>query len=83
MGVVPAGGWPNPADDVRILLDKFNEAYTAILQDLEKAWAEGNGGALGSAIGKMFTLKSAADGLFKIPLPGGDGSYGSEFRVTP
>jgi hypothetical protein len=83
MGVVPAGGWPNPAPEVQGLLKTFNEAYTAILQDLERAWAEGNEGALYSAIGKMFTLKSAADTLFKIPLPGGAGSYGPEFRVTP
>ena len=82
MGVVPAGGWSNPDPEVQGLLRTFNVDYTAILQDLEKAWAEGNGDALTSSIGTMFSLKSTADELLKTPLPGGDGSYGPEFRVT-
>lgn len=91
MGVVPDGGWPNPAPAVQRLLQKFNADYTAILQDLEKAWAEGNQDALSASVGKMRSLKNrtsdptkdtAVDELLKTPLPGGDGSYGPEFRVT-
>ncbi|MGH3813205.1 MAG: ferritin-like domain-containing protein [Pseudonocardiaceae bacterium] len=82
MGVVPAGGWPNPDPEVQDLLRTFNENYTSILQDLERAWAEGNEDALTSSIGTMFLLQGTADELLTIPLPSGDGSYGPEFRVT-
>ncbi|MGH3694967.1 MAG: ferritin-like domain-containing protein [Pseudonocardiaceae bacterium] len=82
MGVVPAGGWPDPAEHVRDLLRTFNEAYTDILQDLEKAWAEGSNAVLGGSIGKMFALQSAAQELFETPLPGGEGSYGPDFRAV-
>lgn len=82
MGVVPAGGWPNPNPEVQGLLRIFNADYISILQDLEKAWAEGDEDALTSSIGTMFALKSTADELLMTPLPGGDGSYGPEFRVT-
>jgi len=82
MGVVPAGGWPNPDPPVQGLLQTFNSNYTAILQDLEMAWAEGDEAALTRSIGTMFSLQGTADELLNIPLPGGDGSYGPEFRVT-
>lgn len=91
MGVVPAGGWPNPDPTVQGLLQESNAAYTSILQDLETAWAEGDQEALRRSIGTMFSLKNrtsdpagdtAVDRLLKTPLPGGDGSYGPEFRVT-
>ena len=82
MGVVPAGGWPSPDPAVQGLLQKFNTEYTALLQDLDKAWIGGGSSALGPAIGKMFSLTSTAGELLKAPLPGGDGVYGPEFRVT-
>lgn len=82
MGRVPAGGWPNPSPAVRSLLQKFNADYTSILQNLEKAWGEGDPNALNNSIGTMFSLKSTADRLLMSPLPGGNGSYGPEFRVT-
>jgi hypothetical protein len=82
MGVVPAGGWPNPNPEVQGLLRVFNADYMSILENLEKAWAEGNEDALTSSIGTMFSLKSTADELLMTPLPGGGGSYGPEFRVT-
>lgn len=90
MGVVPAGGWPNPNSEVQCLLREFNTEYKSILQDLEKAWAEGDETALTDSIRTMFTLKNrtqdpamdkAVDKLLKTPLPGGDGSYGPEFQV--
>jgi Ferritin-like len=83
MGVVPPGGWPNPDPTVQGLLQKFNTDYTALLQGLDKAWAEGDLSALHSAIGTMFSLTSTAGELMKAPLPGsGDVVYGPEFRVT-
>jgi hypothetical protein len=81
MGVVPAGGWPNLDSEVQGLLRTFNVDYTALLQDLERAWAEGDKSALSSAISKMFSLRNTVDELMKTPLPGGEGSYGPEFRV--
>jgi hypothetical protein len=82
MGVVPAGGWPNPDPAVQGLLQTFNADYTSILRDLEKAWAEGDVEALTSSIRTMFSLQGTANELLTIPLPSGDGSYGPEFRVT-
>jgi Ferritin-like len=91
MGRVPDGGWPNPASEVKKLLQQFNTDYLAILQDLEKAWTDGDQGALRESVTKMRSLKNltsdpandtAVDKLLKTPLPGGDGSYGPEFRVT-
>jgi hypothetical protein len=82
LGVVPAGGWPDPAPEVQGFLQKFNAHYTAILRDLEEAWAEGSDRALRDSVKKMFLLKSTAEQLLKTPLPGGGGSYGPEFRVT-
>lgn len=81
MGVVPAGGWPNPNPEVQGLLRTSNTNYTTLLQELDKAWTEGDNSALSSAIGMMFSLKSPAVELMKVSLPGGDGSYGPEFRV--
>lgn len=82
MGRVPAGGWPNPDSGVQNSLRTFNADYTIILQDLERAWTEGDKSALSSAIGTMFSLRDTATTLMGIPLPGGSGSYGPEFRVT-
>lgn len=81
MGVVPAGGWPNPDATVQGLLQTFNTNYTSVLQDLERAWVEVNADALTSSIGTMFSLRSTAVELMDIPLPGGYGSYGPEFLV--
>ncbi|MBV9312677.1 MAG: ferritin-like protein [Pseudonocardia sp.] len=84
MGTVPHGGWPNPPDTVRVLLEKFNAAYTDILQDLQRAWEDGDIAVLNNAVGKMENLKDAGvTDLLKIPLPGGDGNYGPEFLVVP
>jgi hypothetical protein len=82
MGVVPPGGWPNPDPTVQGLLQTFNTDYTALLQDLDKAWAEADPSVLGLAIRTMSSLTSTASKLMKAPLPGGDGVYGPEFRVT-
>ncbi|MGH3801955.1 MAG: hypothetical protein ACRDTD_17835, partial [Pseudonocardiaceae bacterium] len=81
MGVVPAGGWPNPNPEVQGLLQTFNTNYTAILRDLERAWTEGDQSALTDSIRTMFTLQGTAEELLEKPLPGG-GSYGPEFQVT-
>ena len=82
MGVVPAGGWPNPDATVQGLLQTFNTNYTSMLRDLEQAWADGDTAALGRSIRTMFELSGTAVELMDIPLPGGDGSYGPEFLIT-
>jgi hypothetical protein len=82
MGVVPAGGWPNPDSKVQGLLQTFNTDYTDLLKDLDKAWTGGGPSALGLAIRKMKSLEPTAGELMSTPLPDGDGSYGPEFRVT-
>ncbi|MGH3871881.1 MAG: ferritin-like domain-containing protein [Pseudonocardiaceae bacterium] len=82
MGVVPAGGWPDPDPTVRGLLERFNTDYTSILQDLETAWVQGDAATLRRSVGTMFALRGTAVELMGTPLPGGAGSYGPEFRVT-
>ena len=82
MGVVPAGGWPNPDSTVQGLLQKFNTDYTALLRDLDDAWKKGDTSALDKGIDKMSSLKSTVSELMNAPLPGGVGVYGPEFRVT-
>jgi hypothetical protein len=82
MGVVPAGGWPNPDPTVQGLLQKFDTNYTALLKGLDDAWNGGGSSALNNAIGTMFSLNGTAVDLMKVPLPGGGGVYGPEFRVT-
>ncbi|MDH6119231.1 hypothetical protein [Kitasatospora sp. GAS204B] len=83
MGVVPAGGWPASADEVRRLLQQFDETYTSVLRDLQGAWATGDASAADAAVAAMLELEEPAVKLMDIPLPDGTGNYGPQFRPAP
>ena len=78
MAPVPPGGYPAvPA------AENFDRLYTAVLDDLQAAWAGGDQAALDSAIVKMFRLKSPARLLMNTPRDPifGPGNYGPTFRL--
>ncbi|MBD2593538.1 ferritin-like protein [Nostoc spongiaeforme FACHB-130] len=81
MAQVPEGGWQNPSPEVSALLNQFNSAFKAVLDELELAWTTGNKDKLSSAIGLMFSLKAPAIQLMQIPLPDGSGNYGPDFLI--
>lgn len=82
MAQVPAGGWPNPPQNIQQLLNEFNMNFQLILTHLENAWKDGSEDELETAIGLMFQLTSPATDLMKISLPGGGGNYGPDFRMS-
>ncbi|MBU7582483.1 MAG: hypothetical protein KAF91_06145 [Nostoc sp. TH1S01] len=81
MAQVPGGGWQNPSPEVSELLNLFNSAFKAVLDELELAWTTGNQDKLSSAIGLMFSFKTPAIQLMQIPLPDGSGNYGPDFLI--
>ncbi|QMU76519.1 hypothetical protein GXW83_12965 [Streptacidiphilus sp. PB12-B1b] len=82
MGVVPKGGWPNPAPAAERLLRQFDATFTELLRRLESAWTTGDPAQLNAAVGTMRALEAPALGLMAIPLPTGEGVYGPQFRTT-
>ncbi|WP_405870894.1 ferritin-like protein [Streptomyces sp. NBC_00005] len=83
MAPVPAGGWPNPPAQVRQLLHRFDATYSAVLENLEAAWAGGGPRTLGAAVHAMRGLGTPAKELMEIPIPGTRGTYGPQFRPLP
>ncbi|MFE3652914.1 ferritin-like protein [Streptomyces sp. NPDC059152] len=83
MGRVPAGGWPNPPEDVRQLLDRFNANYHDVLTSLDRAWDGGGDSALGAAVHSMRGMETPAVDLMEIDNPAAGGTYGPEFRPLP
>ena len=79
MAEVPAGGWPNPPDNVSALLKTFDATYKVLLDNLQGAWENGNATDLGTAIGAMFDLGNTAGQLMQIELVDGTGTYGPDF----
>lgn len=79
MAKVPAGGYPDKSK-------AFNQSYSSLLDDLQKAWEEGGssgGNYLGSAIGTMIGLKSTAVALMQEWIDPNDhskGTYGPSFQ---
>ncbi|MEU9519506.1 ferritin-like protein [Streptomyces sp. NPDC048224] len=80
MAKVPAGGWPDPPQRVRNLLDRFDTAYAKVLGTLEAAWTDGDARTLRSAVRTMRALEAPALELMETDLPGGSGTYGPQFR---
>ena len=81
MADVPPGGYVDQPDHVQTLVDDFNASYSAVLDDLEAAWAEPRGDdLLGKAVGEMFGLQGPAQKLMSIPRPDGAGTYGPDWR---
>lgn len=78
MAVVPEGGYPGVTAD-------FDGLFTSVLASLETAWAQGGDAGqsyLQNAINLMFGLSAPAIGLMGMPIPGGTGNYGPDFRLT-
>ncbi|MFJ7905220.1 ferritin-like protein [Streptomyces sp. NPDC096198] len=80
MARVPAGGWVRPPTPVRRLLNDFDITYTAVLENLDAAWARGDRRALKTAVSAMHRLESPAVELMEIPISGGRETYGPQFR---
>jgi hypothetical protein len=81
MAAVPQGGWPDPAPAVTALLAMFDTAFGTVLDNLRAAWANGSQNDLDTAVATMGSLPGPATELMEIPLPGGSGTYGPDFRV--
>ncbi|WP_307791082.1 ferritin-like domain-containing protein [Streptomyces actuosus] len=80
MSVVPAGGWDEPPAEARRLLDAFDSTYTAVLDALDTAWAEGDPRSLMTAVRHMRRLEGPAVDLMEMPLAGTEETYGPQFR---
>jgi hypothetical protein len=59
----------------------FDDAYTALLGDLQTAW-NSDAGDLGGAIGAMGDLGDLAADLMTKPLPDGSGNFGPDFKLS-
>ncbi|MFC9929021.1 ferritin-like protein [Streptomyces sp. NPDC127190] len=82
MARVPAGGWPDPPEQVQRLLDRFDGTYTDVLAALEDAWSGGGSRSLGAAIRSMRAMEAPAVELMEIPLHHRPGTYGPQFRCS-
>ncbi|MGQ5595099.1 ferritin-like domain-containing protein [Streptomyces sp. ESR1.13] len=80
MARVPAGGWRGAPQRVQDLLDRFDTAYAKVLSTLEAAWTDGDARTLRSAVRTMGSLEAPALELMEIPVRGGSGTYGPQFR---
>ncbi|WP_234443835.1 ferritin-like domain-containing protein [Streptomyces sp. NRRL B-24484] len=81
MGVVPAGGWPDPPAAAGQLLGRFDLLFSRVVHALEGAWAIGDAHALDGAVRSMRSLEEPALALMDVPLPDGSGVYGPQFHV--
>lgn len=83
MAEVPPGGYAADTvpEDVRRLLDAFDERYTRLLNQLDDLWRRGDQGQLVHAIETMFSLQEPARALMQIPITRGEpATYGPCFR---
>jgi hypothetical protein len=78
---VPAGGYHNPAPPVRKKLDAFDAGFTAVVENLDTAWANGAQHALDDAIAGMFELAGLAEPLYGLAVPGTSQTYGPTFEL--
>jgi Ferritin-like len=80
MTPVPLGGYANPPREVLAV----DQDFTAMLQYLDQAWANGDRAALTAAIAAMGQLKKAATNLLskQIPRNDGEGIFGPQFRKS-
>jgi hypothetical protein len=78
MTPVPKGGYTNPPQEVTTC----DQIFTAMLQQLDDAWAQGDSVILGKAITSMRALRTSATALLakQIPRTGGPGIFGPQFR---
>ncbi len=72
MGSVPKGGYrqADVTPEVWHLIDKFDDTFTSLLDQIQKAWTEPGGQAYFiRAIATMFELERYAKPLMRIPIP--------------
>jgi hypothetical protein len=74
MSPVPAGGYAESRD--------FDVLFSAMLTNLQDAWANGDQAKLSAGINKMFSLGDAARLLMQKPLPSGQENFGPSFRLV-
>ena len=90
MAKVPEGGYQADQiiDDgtdkkkkVMDALNEFDKSYSKMMNQLQEAWTT-NPGALGVAVGTMFSLRDSAQKLMAIPILEDEstGTYGPCFR---
>src|SRR5262249_2324971 len=60
----------------------FDQLYSTMLAQLQKAWDGADQDAMNDAIGTMHDLKGAAVTLMNKPRPDGLGNYGPAFRLV-
>ncbi|MET7287103.1 ferritin-like protein [Streptomyces sp. NPDC005573] len=80
MSRVPAGGWDRPPAAAARLLDEFDSTYSAMLEALDMAWADGDPRSLRTAVRQMRGLESPAVALMETPVAGTPKTYGPQFR---
>jgi hypothetical protein len=77
---IPPGGYSAAAFPNRpAAMATFDASYAQLIGQLENAWTGGGDGELGTAIGTMFDLSSAAADIVSVALPDGSGNYGPDF----
>ena len=72
MAPVPEGGYQEAAVSAEVwhLVDKFDDTFTLLLNQIQKAWTEPGGQAYFiRAIATMFELERYAKPLMRIPIP--------------
>jgi|tagenome__1003787_1003787.scaffolds.fasta_scaffold20984544_3 hypothetical protein len=74
MAIVPAEGYPVESAD-------FDNQYKSLLDGLQAAWTTGNAGDLLNAIDVMDSMGDTAVSLMQTPLPGGQGTFGPDFKL--
>jgi hypothetical protein len=73
MAQVPQGGYPESR--------RFDVLYSAMLDNLQGAWANGDDNQLGAAAAAMNSLAGPARELMQIPRPNGKGTFGPSFLL--
>jgi rubrerythrin len=79
---LPRGGYDRDrvTGAVEHLLDAFDKAFTAMVDELQAAWTHGDQAALLRAIEAMFGMQEYALALMKIPRYDGKGNYVPRWR---
>lgn len=83
MGEVPARGYVelDVSPEVAALLTEFDMTFTAMLDQLQAAWENGDEASLEGAIDAMRALRGPAVALMDLPIPGTVVTYGPCFRL--
>lgn len=79
---IPANGYQNAPANVQPALTAFNQAFSSLISQLQKAWQTGDPNQLGSAVNTMFSLQPLANAIMQFSFSGG-GVYGPEFLLVP